>query len=350
MSRDLLQKTLLAAAAVAIGWLAVKYLLPISLPFLLGLGLALAAEPGVATLSQKLHFPRKAATGLAVTLVFVLTATVVILAGGVLMRQLARLESVMPQMEQALTQATQTARQQLYTLSSRLPGNLQDALRSLADRAGGNLLTEQMLQKVPQMATGLLGSVSAGIFGTVTGIISGYMISARLPRWKEKLPNAWQQRLLPGLQSVKKAMGGWLLAQLKLAMIAFVLLLAGFWLLKIPNALWLAGIITIVDAFPALGVGMILIPWGVISFLTGNHVLGAGLIGLYVAIWLIRSVLEPRLVGKGLGLDPLVTLICFYAGWRLFGIAGMLLAPIFALAVCQVYRQFRRPAENNNLL
>lgn len=343
MSRDLLQKSLFAAVAVAAGWLIVKYLLPISFPFLLGLGLALAAEPGAALLCQQLCLPRKAATAAAVSMVFILTATVIILAGGVLMRQLARLEALLPQVEQALEAAMETTKQQLHGLASRLPQRLRDTVDSLLRRTtGANILTEQVLQQIPQMATGLLGSMSAGIFGTVTGIISGYMISARLPQWKARLPQAVRDKYLPALEGVKKAMGGWLLAQLKLAAIAFFLLLGGFWLLRIPNALLLAVIITVVDAFPVLGVGMILIPWGVICFLRGDNLLGMGLIGLYIAIWLIRSVLEPKLVGKGLGLDPLVTLACFYAGFRLFGVAGMLFAPILALAVCQVYRQMKR--------
>ena len=42
--------------------------------------------------------------------------------------------------------------------------------------------------------------------------------------------------------------------------------------------------------------------------------------------------LEPRLVGRQLGLDPLVTLVFFYAGYKLFGFLGMLLAPILAAA------------------
>jgi len=46
-----------------------------------------------------------------------------------------------------------------------------------------------------------------------------------------------------------------------------------------------------------------------------------------------RTVLEPKLVGRNLGLDPLVTLICLYVGFRIWGILGMLTAPVLAAAV-----------------
>ena len=45
-----------------------------------------------------------------------------------------------------------------------------------------------------------------------------------------------------------------------------------------------------------------------------------------------RTVLEPRLVGKQLGLDPLTTLAALYVGFRFWGFVGLLLTPILASA------------------
>jgi predicted PurR-regulated permease PerM len=44
-----------------------------------------------------------------------------------------------------------------------------------------------------------------------------------------------------------------------------------------------------------------------------------------------------------LGLDPLLTLVCIYGGFRLAGIAGMLLAPIAAITVLQLSRMQHKP-------
>ena len=68
----------------------------------------------------------------------------------------------------------------------------------------------------------------------------------------------------------------------------------------------------------------------------GDSARGIGLLGIYGAATLIRSALEPKLVGKHLGLDPLVTLIALYAGYKLWGLMGMLLAPLLAVAATQV--------------
>ena len=81
-----------------------------------------------------------------------------------------------------------------------------------------------------------------------------------------------------------------------------------------------------------------MIPWSVICLLQGETARGAGLLGLYAVVWLIRSVLEPRLLGKELGLDPLVTLLAMYAGYKLFGFLGMILSPLLAVAAVRLLK------------
>ena len=91
--------------------------------------------------------------------------------------------------------------------------------------------------------------------------------------------------------------------------------------------------LALVDAIPILGTGTVLLPWSLICFWEGNTTRGVGLLLLYAVAAATRTVLEPKLVGKHLDLDPLATLVALYAGFRLWGIPGLLLAPIFASAV-----------------
>lgn len=344
MSRNMVQKVLYILVAIPVSWLFLRYFLPISFPFLLGLGAALAAEPGVKLLSKRL--PRPAATIISVTLVLILLTTVLALVLGILMRQLGRLQTILPQLEAAVNQGIALLKDRILTLSQALPQGLANAISRLLEGDGPQaLITQQALERIPQMAADLVSRLSSGLFGVITGILSGYMLSIRLPAlraWcRAHLPPVWQERYVPAVRSIRKALGGWLLAQCQLAGVAFVLLLVGFWLLKIANPLVLAVLITVVDAFPILGVGTVLLPWSLVLLLQGDLLQGFGILGLYGVIWLVRSVLEPKLVGKGLGIDPLVTLLSIYAGWRLLGITGMLLAPILAMAVVQVRNALR---------
>ena len=144
------------------------------------------------------------------------------------------------------------------------------------------------------------------------------------------------KRLKGVLTGLKTTVLQWLKAQAKLSGITFLTAATGFLLLRIPGALLWAGLVAVVDAFPILGTGTILVPWSIFAFLQGDHFLAFGLLTLYGATALTRSVMEPRLLGQQLGLDPLVTLMALYAGFRLWGIGGMLLAPILAVAATQL--------------
>ena len=140
---------------------------------------------------------------------------------------------------------------------------------------------------------------------------------------------------MPRLKLLKKALFGWLMAQGKLMTVTFSILTVSFFLLRIPYAPLWALLISLVDALPVLGTGTVLIPWSLICFLQGQTARAIGLAGTYATAVLVRSALEPRLVGKHLGLDPLVTLLAMYAGYRIWGIGGMILAPLLAMAVSQ---------------
>ena len=71
----------------------------------------------------------------------------------------------------------------------------------------------------------------------------------------------------------------------------------------------------------------ILLPWTVILLGMGNIPMGIGMFALYIIITIIRNTMEPKLVGKQIGLHPLATLISLYVGLKVIGIIGMLVFP-----------------------
>ena len=123
--------------------------------------------------------------------------------------------------------------------------------------------------------------------------------------------------------------------------LTFVLLLVGLWILRIDYAFLLSFLIALADLLPVIGVGTILIPWGIIMLLQKNFYLGFGLLILYLVISLIRQVAEPKVLGKSLGLHPLLTLFATYVGFSLFGLVGMILAPLVALFAKRVFSLHR---------
>lgn len=337
-----IRKYILAAVGFIGIILFFRYLLPLLLPFILGAGLAIAAEPLVGFLCGRLHLKRPLATGIGISIAFSFLALVVMVLCAFAIRELRNLALILPELEGTLRSGMDTADQFLRTLAQKAPGELGTVLTRNVDSlfSGGDGLINRATNFLLKLASGVLSHVPDSALGLGAGIISSFMISVKLPkirRWlRERIPSAQIEPVLSALKRLKTALLGWLKAQLKLSSVTFALALGGFFLLRISHAPLWALLVALVDAFPILGTGTVLVPWSIVSFLQGDHFLSFGLLGLYAAAALTRSVLEPRFLGKQLGLDPLVTLMALYAGYQLWGIGGMILAPLLAVAATQL--------------
>ena len=330
------------AGAFLLAWLALKYLLPLAMPFLLGGALALAAEPLVRWLSRKL--PRTAAAAIGITAALILTGALLILLTALLLKELALLTRALPDLGSAAREGLAALEAFLTELAGRSPRALQPVLTEAVERifrSSGDL-TDRLVQQLPAAAAAVLGWIPDSALSLGTGILSAFMISARLPRLKELLPrqkeDGFLEKALPLLRQIRSAIGGWLKAQLRLTGLCFAIVCTGLLLLRIPYAPLWSLLIALVDAIPVLGTGTVLLPWALVCFLQGQQVRALGLVSVYVVAMLSRSVLEPRLVGKQLGLDPLVTLAALYTGYRIWGIGGMLLSPVICVAAAEATR------------
>ena len=137
---------------------------------------------------------------------------------------------------------------------------------------------------------------------------------------------------------------GYLRSYLILMGITFALVTLGLVILRVEYALALALLIALLDALPILGVGTVLVPWSLLSFMTGDATRGVGLLVLFGVNAVLRQFLEPKIVGDTLGIPPIVSLILLYISYRLFGLAGLLLLPLFSVLVV-VYLKKGEPPE-----
>lgn len=332
-------------AGITLGcWFFVRYGLPVGLPFLLGGAVALAAEPMVGLLHNRLRLPRWMSSGIGVSMVFVLLVAVLVVLTAVVVKEAGHLGDIVPELADAAQQGLGSLEGWLLGMARRTPDSVRIVLTDSVEElfSGGSAMMDRVVDKVLGIATGFVGRLSEGALGLGTGILAAFMISARLPELKgfyqKKLPQSWREKYIPALKGIKDSLLGWLWAQLKLAGVALVFLFVGFWALQIPYAPVWAIVVAVVDAFPVLGVGTVLIPWSIICLLQGEQIRGIGLVGIYALVWLTRSVLEPKLVGKELGLDPLLTLVAMYAGFKLFGLVGIILSPVLTVAAVKLFK------------
>ena len=104
----------------------------------------------------------------------------------------------------------------------------------------------------------------------------------------------------------------------------------GLILIGMDNPVLLGMLVATFDAFPIVGSGMILLPWAIITLISGSTLQGIGLFCLYLTVVIARQIIEPKIVGKHVGLRPVVTLSCMYVGTQLFGGIGLFALPITA--------------------
>jgi sporulation integral membrane protein YtvI len=336
------KKSLALLAVFFTAWLSARYLLPLLAPFLLGTVLALTAEPVAAFLTRHLRLPRPVSSALGVTMAFCFFTVSLLLAGAVLLRELRGLAGVLPDLEQTAATGLSTVRNWTMTLAARTPAGIRPYVRENVDTffSDGTAMLGKVTGMALSSAGNLLTHVPDSALTLGTGILSAFLISAKLPRIRRwllrRIPKERLRSILAAGKRMKKALAGWLLAQLKLMTVTLLILLLGFSLLRIPRGtLWALGV-TLVDTFPILGTGTVLLPWSLLCFLQNNAPRAIGLLGLYATVTLTRSILEPKLVGHHLGLDPLATLAALYVGYRLWGIAGMILAPLLAVTALQL--------------
>jgi len=151
------------------------------------------------------------------------------------------------------------------------------------------------------------------------------------------LPLKWLKKAEDISNGLFHSLGQYLKAIGILITITFCELLVGFWLFKIDYALILAIVIAIIDALPILGTGTVLIPWGVILLIMGNYSLGFRILGLYLFVLIVRQLIEPKVVGKQIGVYPLLTLIAMYTGVKFFGLVGVIIGPVVLIILKNVF-------------
>lgn len=323
-------------------WLVIRFFLPLFSPFVLGTLLALSAEPMVRFLHKKLHVPRAVSAGIGISIAFSLLAMTLLCLCAFLIRELGSLGNVLPDLGQTAKTGFSLVQNWLLQLSSRTPESLQPVLEQNVNRffSDSAALLDKAIGYLLGLAGTLLSHVPDSALSLGTAVISAFLISAKLPRLRRyflrRIPREWLRSLLDTAKRGRQVISAWLIAQCKLVGVSFVILFLGLVILQIPYALLWASAICLIDAFPILGTGTVLLPWSLVCLLQGDTARAIGLASVYLAVTLTRSMLEPKFLGRHLGLDPLATLIALYVGFRLWGIGGMILAPILTVIAIQV--------------
>lgn len=332
-------------AAGALIWLLGRVLVVYLLPFVLAWVLSLFITPSAERIARRLHCSKKICSILLFTAVLCLT---VLLVGASVSRLLRELQELLTRLlERGDLSGAIFAGNNDYLGTVLSKGKLLErfagspsgaAFRARFNQMVGNALTEAIASvsaEIPRVAARIIsGMPSVLLFIGVTVIAGFYFCMDRHGienALLSLLPRGIRERIPTWGKGIRRVSFRYLRAYLWLLLLTFLELFIGFCILRVEYAFLLAALIAVVDLLPILGVGTVLIPWAVIELINRNVRFGIGLLILYGTVSVLHQVLEPKLVGKSLGLHPLLTLMAGYVGYRSFGFLGMAIAPFVAL-------------------
>lgn len=331
------------AAALAL-WVFAALVLPPVLPFLLAFLLSAATEKPALYLARRAGLPRGLAGGLCILAAYLLLGAALFFLGKTLLRELGAFLRELPSLAEKVLYLLDDLRFSLQARLSRLPDGVGAALSAAADEflSGGAGLARTLPAKMLSAATAAAGKLPSFLLFLVTTVVASFLTAGVFDRLKPAasrlLPRPWRQRMTSLWRRVSKAAGGWLKAEAKLVGVTFAIVTLGLMLLRRPYPLLFGAVIALVDLLPVLGTGTVLIPWGLAQLLQGNTVTGVGLLVLYGVAAVTRLTLEPRFLGRQMGIPPLLTLASVYIGYRVAGLWGLLLTPVAASVAVQVCR------------
>lgn len=338
-----LHKILTAAAWLGGVWLFFRYLLSPLLPFLLALGLSALLEPWVQRLRKAARLRRSFAAVVLTTLVLLTVGGAAVLLFIRLGKELTEWSAHLPDAIAAFPNLWNNALSRLEGWYLSCPPYLRSVLDLTADAIGNNAASFAgkagtfLMERISSAASRLPG---ISLF-FITTILALYFTSVSygsiLAFLKRQLPPHWQKRCRAAVHCCRTTMLTWLRSELLLLSATFLILLCGFGWMRLPYTLLAAFSVTLIDALPVLGTGTVLLPWAFFQFLLGNTRQGISLAALYVAVFLTRSLLEPKLLAGRADLPPLAVLFGMYLGYCLMGVGGMILLPIFILLLKQLH-------------
>lgn len=314
------------------------------LPFLLALLLAYAAEPLVSFLEKKAKIPRKISAFISIVIAFGIFGSILGLIIGKIAKEVEELSKSFPSIYDSAERYIKNALQGLSDMYNRLPDQVIERLDELISQLGDNMtsIITNLAKPITNFTIGAAKNVPALIIFVIVLLMSSYFLLADKHLIQKTLADIFSKGSVERLISLKNdifgALGGYIKAQLILMSITFCELLVGFTIIKNEYAIILALLIAFLDALPIFGTGTVLIPWAIVSLLMKNFQLAFSLLIIYGVCLAVRQILEPKILSTQIGLHPLITLFSLYVGLRLFGVIGMILGPIVAIMIKNVYK------------
>ena len=302
------------------------------MPFVIGWLISCIANPLVAFLERKLKIRRKAGTVVVIVCAIAAVIGIGYGLGVVFWRQVSGFIEEVPSMWEAVKHDFDNLGVLINQYIGVRAPKFADALNSLGNTIG-EMITD--LPKSLNFSTfegmgSMVGNIASVIISIIMCMLSAYFFIAD----REWL-TAFVGRVLPEnithkydvfSSSLKQAVGGYFKAQFRIEIWMYVLLLVGLTVLKVRYSMLIALLMAFLDFLPFFGTGIVLVPWAVVTVIGGNYLRAIAFLVIWGAGQLFRQLIQPKIMGESIGMEPIPTLFLLFIGYRIAGAGGMLIA------------------------
>ncbi len=340
----ILVNLLVAVLVIVFLCVVVPRLLGFFMPFVIGWIIAMIANPLVRLLEKRLKIVRKHGS----MMIIIAVLAVVILLGyfGIsrIVIEAGNLVDNLPEIYENWQKDFEEIGQNLEIVYNRLPKDTQEAIAQITANLSGYL--GGLVQTIGEPTVATAGNFVKNVPGTLISIImcllSAYFFTAErheiLEGMKKYVSGETLSRVSSVIADLKRAVGGYFKAQFKIMGVVYVILVVGLLIMRINYSLLVAFGIAFLDMLPVFGTGTVLIPWAVIKLLSADYTIAAGLVILYVVTQVVRQVIQPKMVGDSIGMNPLTTLIFMYIGYKISSVIGMIIAVPVGMILINLYK------------
>ena len=302
------------------------------MPFVIGWGIAAIAAPLVNWLEKKFNIVKKLGSALIVILVIGLIVVGIYFAVSRIILEVGDLIKNIPELYAQLESGLRQIGSAMSGIFEKLPVVIQDGWNTVVanlDQYMGDLVSR--ISEPTVMAAGNFAkSLPSYLISVIVAILSAYFFTIQredVLKWMKQIaPPSVEKRMTLVMDNLRYAVGGYFKAQFKIMGVVFLILLVGFAVLGVRYFVLVAFLISFLDFLPFFGTGTAMIPWGIYKFLMGDYKMAILLIAIYAVTQLVRQLLQPKLVADSVGMNPLVTLLLLYIGYRIGSVLGMILA------------------------
>ena len=336
---------LMAALVVFCIWILPKILVYF-MPFVTAAVIALIANPLVRFLEKKIRLARRAGTAMVIIIVIAVVVLALYLVISNLILQIIDLAKSAPAMWESTSTALRSFRTEVNYYLGRLPLPIRQwsdtFLEGLTDNVGEWLRSATQIASTAEQADETGMNAGSLLINLIMGILASYFFLAdkdSIVAFLEKnIPEKVMARWDLVYHTMKSAVGGYFLAQLKIMVVVYLELFIGFLILGVKYSFLIAFLIALFDFLPFFGTGAIMWPWAVIALINQDYRRAVGLLIVWAISQALRQLIQPKVVGDSIGLKPIPTLFFLFIGFKAGGALGLILGVPVGMVLINLYK------------